>query len=623
MQIVNNTIDSSDSVVHVKYSTQADGVSYLKELPYVMGVLCDLSAQSDVDKTLLRDREFIEVSANNLPDIMLSIKPKVVFDVPNYVTGKGNLRCNLTFTSLQDFEPISVINQVGVMKDMLTVRTKLNDLLAKLNGNIELNKMLNETLLQKTRGKSAVRIVEECNMVKENAKKDYAKSLIEEFLRTVVDSKSKSEDAISSIKKHVAEIDSVLSLQLDEILHHHKFQKIEGSWRGLFMLITETKINSSISIRLLNVTKDELTQDFKSINRTSHSMLFKKVHEEEYGTFGGTPYSFLVSDFEFGRSNADLELLKQISKVSSLSLAPLIASVHPSLLDLNSFADLGKVLDVATIFESTELNKWTEFRETKDAQYVALTVPHVLARAPYGKDSNQVTGMNYEESVSEMDKSKFCWTSVSWFLAKTILESCYNYNWPTAIRGLESGGMIKELPCYSFKNSDNNSSLLCPTEVAITDRREKELSEQGFISLVYRKNSNYAAFFGAQTTYKPKNVNNEDSNPYAIAKLTHILAACRFGHYIKAIIRDRVGSIMSQSGIQEYINNWLAEYCLAQDDDTNEMQARFPLKSAKVEVIELMDNPDNYKIMAYINPHFQLEKLHSPIEIEIELPLLS
>lgn len=605
--------------VKIRYDVHTAGAIVVKELPYVLGIMSDLSCQSEVAKAPFRDRKFIDVRPDTLTDIMESIRPKAKFNVPNRFTEKGNISIDLLFLTIDDFEPISIINQVPEMKVKFESRVKLNDLLAKLDGNADLNVVMDAVLAGES--KTADQIVDEGKMVREEAQKAYALELVEEFLDKIAKSGEHS-SSITAVSAEVGQIDLDLSEQLDEILHAPEFQKVEGTWRGLFYLVTGTDIGARVNVRLLNTTKQELSYDLEKAVGFDQSQLFKKVYEEEYGTFGGNPYSFLMSDFEFSRTQFDIELLGKISEVSAAALAPFIAGANPGLLDLDTFTNLGNIRDVATVFQSTELGKWMSFRETDESRYVALTLPHVLSRAPYGKDTNPVDGMNYEEGVDGTDNSKFSWMSSAWAMALRILEACNMHGWPVATRGVENGGLVRGLPYYTFKTTDGDVALKCPTEVAITDRREKELSDQGLIALVHCKNRDYAAFFGSQTTHKPLlyNTDEANSNSQLSARLSYIMAASRFGHYIKVMMRDRIGSFMEREDVERYLNGWLAQYILLNARPTEGMKAKYPLKAGRVDVVNVPGDPGNYKAVVFLRPHFQLEELTASLRLVADLP---
>jgi type VI secretion system protein ImpC len=346
------------------------------------------------------------------------------------------------------------------------------------------------------------------------------------------------------------------------------------------------------------------------------------VYEEEYGTFGGHPYTLLIGDYEFGRHPQDMALLEKISNVAAAAHAPFIASADPKLFDMESFTQLGVPRDLSKIFESLEMLKWRSFRDSEDSRYATLVLPHVLLRLPYGPDTIPVEGVNFKEEVDGKNHKKYLWGNAAWVLGQRITNAFSLYRWCGAIRGVEGGGIVKGLPAHTFKTDEGDIALKCPTEIAITDRREKELNDMGFISLVHCKGTDYAAFFGGQTVQKPKVYNTPQANANARIStvLPYILAASRFAHYMKAIMRDKIGSFMTAESIKSYLNKWIGNYVLGQDDGGLEIKARYPLREARVDVSEIPGKPGCYKAVAFLRPHFQLEELTTSIRLVAELP---
>lgn len=429
-------------------------------------------------------------------------------------------------------------------------------------------------------------------------------------------------DPVAFISQTAESIDATIGLQLDEILHCDDFKAIEASWRGLHYLVMNTETSTHLKLRLLNATKKELLDDLEKAIEFDQSQLFKKIYEAEYGTFGGHPYSCLLGDYEFGRHPQDAELLMKMSGVAAAAHAPFIAAASTKLFDLDSFSHLPVPRDLAKIFESTELIKWNSFRDAPDSRYVTLVLPHVLMRLPYGDDTVPVDGLHYNEKVDGTDNSKFCWGNAGYFFGQRITNAYALYGWTAAIRGVEGGGLVEDLPAYTFKTSDGDIVLKCPTETTITDRREKELSDLGFLALCHCKGEDYAAFFGGQTTQRPKVYNTDDANANAqlSARLPYILAASRFAHYIKVIMRDKIGSFMSRDDVSNYLNTWIASYVLLQDVAPQSVKARYPLREARIDVFDIPGKPGSYRATVFLRPHFQLEELTASIRLVATLP---
>ncbi|MDX9669652.1 MULTISPECIES: type VI secretion system contractile sheath large subunit [unclassified Pseudomonas] len=467
------------------------------------------------------------------------------------------------------------------------------------------------------------RIIAEGRMAHDDSQQDYARDMLAEFATQVLDEgMAIDKDTVAMINDRISQIDELISAQLNEVLHHPDLQKLEASWRGLHMLVQNTETSTRLKLRLLNVTQKELQNDLEKAVEFDQSALFKKIYEEEYGTFGGHPFSLLVGDYTFGRHPQDIGLLEKLSNVAAAAHAPFIAAASPRLFDMNSFTELAVPRDLSKVFESQELIKWRSFRESEDSRYVSLVLPHFLLRLPYGPETSPVEGINYVEDVNGTDHSKYLWGNAAWALSQRITEAFAKYGWCAAIRGAEGGGAVEGLPAHTFRTSSGDLSLKCPTEVAITDRREKELNDLGFIALCHKKNSDIAVFFGGQTTNKSKvyNTNEANANARISAMLPYVLAASRFAHYLKVIMRDKVGSFMTRDNVQSYLNNWIADYVLINDNAPQEIKAQYPLREARVDVTEVAGKPGAYKATVFLRPHFQLEELTASIRLVATLP---
>ena len=467
------------------------------------------------------------------------------------------------------------------------------------------------------------RIIAEGRMAHDDSQQDYARDMLAEFATQVLDEgMAIDKDTVAMINDRISQIDELISAQLNEVLHHPDLQKLEASWRGLHMLVQNTETSTRLKLRLLNVTQKELQNDLEKAVEFDQSALFKKIYEEEYGTFGGHPFSLLVGDYTFGRHPQDIGLLEKLSNVAAAAHAPFIAAASPRLFDMNSFTELAVPRDLSKVFESQELIKWRSFRESEDSRYVSLVLPHFLLRLPYGPETSPVEGINYVEDVNGTDHSKYLWGNAAWALSQRITEAFAKYGWCAAIRGAEGGGAVEGLPAHTFRTSSGDLSLKCPTEVAITDRREKELNDLGFIALCHKKNSDIAVFFGGQTTNKSKvyNTNEANANARISAMLPYVLAASRFAHYLKVIVRDKVGSFMTRDNVQSYLNNWIADYVLINDNAPQEIKAQYPLREARVDVTEVAGKPGAYKATVFLRPHFQLEELTASIRLVATLP---
>jgi type VI secretion system protein ImpC len=467
------------------------------------------------------------------------------------------------------------------------------------------------------------RLVVEGKLAITDSQKPHARDLLTEFVDQVLSTTGKLPgDVVEAIKGRIAQIDKLISDQLNHVLHHADFQTLESSWRGMHHLVSKSETGSQLKIRLLNISRDEIQRDLEKAVEFDQSALFKKIYEDEYGTFGGTPYSVLVGDYYFGRHPQDVALLERISNVAAAAHAPFIAGASPLMFDMTSFNTIGEPRDMAKIMESSEMIKWRDFRKSEDSRYCALVLPRVLMRLPYGAATKPVEGVSFEEDVDGTDHDKYLWGNAVWTLAERMTTAFSTYNWCTAIRGVEGGGKVEGLPTHTFRTADGETVLKCPTEVAITDRREKELSDMGFISLVHCKNTSYAAYFGAQTANLPITYDTSEANANARLSgvLTYILAASRFAHYLKVIMRDKIGSFQDREAIDGFLNRWLSGYVLLMDDATQDAKARYPLREGRVDVYEVAGRPGSYRATVYLRPHFQLEELTASIRLVAELP---
>ncbi|MRG95814.1 type VI secretion system contractile sheath large subunit [Polyangium spumosum] len=460
------------------------------------------------------------------------------------------------------------------------------------------------------------------------AQKQHARDIVGEFCQQILDERDPADKqraidlgAVAAIQDRINEIDEIIGKQLDVILHAAEFQSLEARWRGLHYLVMNTETSTRLKIRVMNVRKDELRKDFESAPDFDRSALFKKVYEEEYGTFGGAPYGLLLGDYEFDGSSPDVGLLTELSKVAAAAHAPFISAASPFLFDMENFGQIGVPGDLAKLFESTQLIKWREFRESEDSRYVGLVLPHVLMRLPYGPKGVPVDGFMYEENVGAEDKN-FLWGNAAYALGQRITNAFAHYGWCAAIRGVEGGGLVENLPVHVFKTSDGDLAVKTPTEVAITDRRENELSELGFIGLCYRKNSGQAAFFGGATANKPKvyNLPSATANARLSAQLPYIMATSRFAHYIKVMMRDKIGSFMTKDNVSSYLNNWIADYVLLNDDAGQDTKARLPLREARIDVTDVPGKPGAYRAVVFLKPHFQLNELTVSMRLVADLP---
>jgi type VI secretion system protein ImpC len=487
----------------------------------------------------------------------------------------------------------------------------------------QIQKQTNTAVLDAPDDNLLARILDEGRLARDESQTQSAKDMIGEFVQQVMQgSMVVSKNIETSITSRIAAIDQLVSAQLNQIMHHEEFQKLEASWRGLHHLVFESETGTMLKIRVLNTPKKDLLRDMERAPEFDQSALFKKVYEEEFGTFGGSPIGALIGDYEFSNHPQDILLLEKISQVAAAAHAPFISAASPQLFGWDSFSDLQEVRDLAKIFDRTEYAKYRAFRESEDSRYVGLTLPHTLMRLPYGKETVPTETFNFEEDVDGTDHKKYLWGNAAYSFGTRMTESFAMYHWCVSIRGVEGGGLVQGLPTHTFRTDEGEVALKCPTEIAITDRREKEFSDLGFIPLVHCKGTDYAAFFGAQSSNKPVKYDSDAANANArlSTQLQYMMAVSRFAHYLKAMMRDKIGSFMSRTDCERFLNQWITNYVTADDNASPATKAQYPLREAKVEVSEVPGKPGVYRAIAFLKPHFQLDELSVSLRLVAELP---
>ncbi|HXD89230.1 MAG TPA: type VI secretion system contractile sheath large subunit [Urbifossiella sp.] len=453
---------------------------------------------------------------------------------------------------------------------------------------------------------------------------DRNRSYFKQFLEGVVTpGQVVSKDVEANVKYWINEIDKKLSAQINEIMHHADFQKLEGTWRGMHYLVHQSETGTSLKIRVFNARKQEIAKDLEKAVEFDQSQMFKKVYEDEFGVLGGTPYGLLVGDYEYGRNAEDVSMLSKLSNLAAASHAPFVGNVNPRMFGFERMTELGNPRDLAKIFDSIEYAQWKSFRESEDSRYVALAMPKVLGRLPYGKEFKPVDAFNFEEMVDGKDHDKYLWMGAAWAYAARITDAFAKDGWFARIRGVEGGGKVEGLPVHTFPTDDGDVAMKCPTEIAITDRREFELSNLGFLPLIHAKGRDFAVFMGAQSAQKPKQYFDPAANANAelSAKNTLIMTTSRFAHYLKVMARDKIGSFMEVTDCETWLNNWIQNYVLGnpigQPDD---VKAKRPLADASVKVQAVKGKPGSYEAVAYLRPHFQLETLTCSMRLVAEVP---
>jgi type VI secretion system protein ImpC len=432
-------------------------------------------------------------------------------------------------------------------------------------------------------------------------------------------------DVVQSIEAMIAQIDKKLTEQINVILHHEDFQKMESAWRGLHYLVNNTETDEMLKIRVMNITKTDLHKTLKRYKGTAwdQSPIFKRIYEEEYGQFGGEPFGCLVGDYYFDQSPPDVELLGEMAKISASAHAPFLTGASPGLMQMDSWQELSNPRDLTKIFTTPDYAAWRSLRDSDDSRYLAMCMPRFLSRTPYGAKTNPVEEFDFEEDTGSADHSKYAWSNAAYAMAVNINRSFKEYGWCSRIRGIESGGAVENLPTHSFPTDDGGVDMKCPTEIAISDRREAELSKNGFLAMIHRKNSDFAAFIGGQSLHKPAQYDDPDAtaNAELAARLPYLFACCRFAHYLKCIVRDKVGSFKERDEMQRWLQNWIMQYVDGDPANSSETtKAQRPLAAAEVQVEEIEGQPGYYSSKFFLRPHYQLEGLTVSLRLVSKVP---
>ena len=442
--------------------------------------------------------------------------------------------------------------------------------------------------------------------------------------QALADSKVIGHDVFTTLDAMRSAIDRKLSEQVNLILHHEEFQKLESAWRGLHYFVMNTPTGKDLKIRVMNIGKDECRKMFRQYRDAAwdQSPLFKKVYESEFGQLGGQPYGAFLCDYAFDHSAPDIEVLKGLAKIGAAAHAPFIANAAPGLMGMQSWQELSQPRDLGKLFDATDYAAWRGFRNSEDSRYMSLTMPRFLGRAPYGAKTNPVDAFDFEEDTGG-EHGNHLWCSASYAMGARITDSFKTWGWCTRIRGVESGGTVEGLPTAMFPTDDGGMDMKCPTEIAISDRREAELSASGLISMIHRKNTDQATFIGAQTCNAPKVYDDPAATASAnlSARLPYIFASCRFAHYLKCMVRDWVGGNREAPQLQRDLTNWVMRYVdAAPEGSSEETKARLPLKAASVEIVPDEENPGYYKGKFMFVPHYQLEGMDVSMSMVSRLP---
>jgi type VI secretion system protein ImpC len=462
-------------------------------------------------------------------------------------------------------------------------------------------------------------------------KSDRAREAVESAVQTLAqqalaDTALISDDALRSIEAMITALDAKLTEQINLILHHEDFQGLESAWRGLHYMVNNTETDETLKIKVFNISKKELGRTLKKFRGTAwdQSPVFKKVYEEEFGQFGGEPFGLLVGDYYFDHSPMDTQLLADIAQVAAGAHAPFIAAAAPTVLQMDSWNELSNPRDLTKIFQTPEYAAWRSLRESEDSRYLGLAMPRFLARLPYGAKTEPVEEFAFEEDTSSSEQgARYTWANACYAMATNITRAFKLYGWTTQIRGVESGGAVEGLPTHTFPTDDGGVAMQCPTEIAISDRREAELARSGFMPLIHKKNSDFAAFIGAQSLQKPQEYDDPaaTANANLAARLPYLFASCRFAHYLKCMVRDKIGSSLTKSQVESWLQTWLNRYIDSDPSSSTEAyKATHPLSEGQVVVEEDEANPGYYSSKIFLKPHYQLEGLTVSLRLVSRMP---
>ena len=639
------------SRVRITFDVLVGDVLEKKELPFVVGVLADLSGHPRDPLVAFAQRNAIPIHRDNFNEVMEGAGPRLALRVPNKLTDSStSLAVELTFRRMDDFEPARVAEQIGPLKLLQEVRQALYQVLNSMEVKSPSGVLLDEILASTenapapssgishasaagppqsepiTTAQAAARLLDRVDQaLKASGSQDDSEAeRLRSYFRRLLDQATKpgqpTGDVESSIKRWLAEIDGSLSAQLNEVMHHPDFQKLEGTWRGLHYLVFHTETGEYLKIRVLNVSKRELIQDQGQAVKFDQSTLFKKVHDEQYGWLGGEPYALLVSDCEFSHSPDDLNLLKKISQVAAAAHAPFVAAASPKMFGLNRFDEFVSVVELSKIFDRAEYAGWKSFRASEDSRFTALTVPRVLCRLPYGARFKRVEQFNFEESVDGPNLDKFAWTNSAWAYAARVTDAASKWGWMARIRGLEGGGRVDGLPVHTFARSDGGIAMECPAEIAVSERHEADLSNLGFLPLLHVKGASSAVFLGAQSCHKPQKYFDAGATAAAelSSKLSHLLCVSRFMHYLRIMGRDKIDVFMSAAECEGWLNDWLRSYCERPDAETG--SAERPLSDARVQIQPATGKPGWHKMVVDLVPFFQVEDQTAVLRLVTEIP---
>jgi type VI secretion system protein ImpC len=598
--------------VHITYDLETEGAIIKKSLPCIIGIVADLSGKKAEDFMPYEDRKFVYIDPDNLNDVIKSAQPTVEISITVNEQAQSVV---VKFNSIDDLHIKNIVLNTPFLKEKFDYRLSVSDLKVRLANNGKFLNIAKKILKDKLT--DAAPEFAEYKFISENQKTQIL-NLFTIFVKLTAN--STDENPLVIIQKEIENIDKEMNLILNQILHDPAFKRLEGTWKGIHYMIKNLSIGASLKIRVLNADINELSDDLSKALEFDQSTLFKKLYEEEYGTYGGNPYTCLLVDHFIGRNSNDFMFLHNLVDVVACAHIPTVLGADSTIFDLESYETLHVPRDIAKIFDSPELIKFKTFRDREDSRYLSLVMPKFMSRLPYHPQIMKIEGINFIEDVE--DHNKFTWSNSIYVYGTKIGETYERFGWFSSIIGPENGGMVSNLPVYVYKTKDGDHLVKCPTEATITDRREKELSEQGFIALCYCKDTDYSVFFSGQSINRPllfdKAIAN--SNARLSARFQYILNTSRFAHYIKCIMRDKIGTFSTRVDIEEFLNRWISQYVLLSPEASQEIKAEYPLSEAKVVVVDMPGKPGCYNAIIYLKPHFQMEELTVSLRLVAKIP---
>ena len=656
--------------VQIEYDVELYGSEKKTQLPFVVGVLADLSGRSAEVLPDVADRKFLDIDIDNFESRMTAICPRVAFAVPDILRGEGDLAVELTFDRMDDFAPAAVARGVGVLEELLIARQQLVNLMSYMDGKSGAEELISQVLrdrsaevvraqprlerggavgLMTTAGAEELK-TEQAPTQRDGFERaltertDFSRLLEKEFRPKTHDAKLALEEAVRTLTREalahpdlgqtdaakaigdiVAAMDHKLSQQLNMIMHHEDFQKLEGAWRGLHYLVNNTETDEMLKIRFMNISKADVVKSLRHYKSTAwdQSPLFKRIYEEVYGQFGGEPFGCLVGDYYFDHTPADVELLGELAKICAAAYTPFIAGASLNFMGLSSWQEFTGVRTWVGRFVTPEYAAWRGLRESDESRYVGLAVPRFLARVPYGAATIPVDDFDFEEEAGDGDHGNYTWCNAAYAMAVNITRAFKLYGWCARICGIESGGAVEGLPTHGFPTDDGGFDMKCPVEIAISDRREAEFAASGLMPLVHRKDSDFAAFISACSLHKPFEYDDPaaTANAKRGARLPYLFACCRFAQYLKCLVRDRIGSFKARADMERWLQQWIENYCDPDPASSSETtRAQKPLAAAEVHVEDVEGNPGYYAAHFFLRPHYQLEGLAVSMRFVSRLP---